>query len=129
MDEDRTLLGVVSAGPGTATLDLHRTARMRAWQLTTMAALLVGYSGYYVCRSNLSVALPAMLADPTVRLDRLTVGAMSSAGILAYATGKSITGVAGDFWGGRRLFLGGLFASVAATIAFGVSASTTSLTV
>lgn len=97
-------------------------SRLQRWQWLTGAVLLVGYSGYYVCRSNLSVAVPALLADPSTGLDRAAIGAMSSAGIVAYAAGKSITGVAGDFVGGRGLFLGGLFLSVAATVAFSVSA-------
>jgi OPA family glycerol-3-phosphate transporter-like MFS transporter len=92
------------------------------WQVVTGAALLVGYSGYYICRSNLSVAVPALVADPAAGVDRVAIGVISSAGILAYAAGKSITGVAGDFLGGRNLFLGGLFLSVAATLAFSASA-------
>jgi len=92
------------------------------WQIVTAAALLVGYSGYYLCRSNLSVAVPALLADPTARVDRDAIGWIASAGIVAYATGKSMNGVAGDFLGGRRLFLAGLFLSVAATLAFSLSA-------
>lgn len=97
-------------------------SQLKQWQLVTGAALLVGYSGYYLCRSNLSVAVPALVADPAAGVDRAAIGLISSAGILAYAAGKSITGVAGDFLGGRTLFLGGLFLSVAATLAFSASA-------
>ena len=96
-------------------------ARLFRWQLVTGAALLVGYGGYYLCRSNLSVVVPALLADPTAGVDRTSIGLISSAGIVAYAAGKSITGIAGDFLGGRTLFLGGLFLSVAATLAFSAS--------
>ncbi len=97
-------------------------SRLAGWQVVTGAALLVGYSGYYICRSNLSVVVPALVADPAAGVDRATIGLISSAGVVAYAAGKSITGVAGDFFGGRRLFLGGLFLSVAATLAFSASA-------
>ena len=96
--------------------------QLTRWQLVTGAALLAGYSGYYICRSNLSVAVPALVADPAAGVDRTSIGLISSAGIVAYAAGKSITGVAGDFFGGRTLFLGGLFLSVAATLAFSASA-------
>jgi len=98
---------------------------LRRRQGATAAALLLGYSGYYVCRSNLSVVLPALVADPSAGVDRVAVGVIASAGILAYAAGKSITGVAGDFWGGRALFLLGLFLSVVATLAFSASAGFT----
>lgn len=97
-------------------------SRRERWQVVTGVTLLVGYSGYYICRSNLSVAVPALVADPAAGVDRAAIGLMSSAGILAYAAGKSITGVAGDFFGGRTLFLGGLVLSVAATLAFSASA-------
>src|SRR5262249_60319156 len=89
----------------------------------TAGALLFGYSGYYVCRSTLSVVLPALIADPSAHVDRVTLGLIVSAGILAYAIGKSINGIAGDFWGGRALFLLGLFLSVGATLAFSASAA------
>ena len=98
------------------------SSRLTRWRIVTGTALLVGYSGYYICRSNLSVAVPALIADPAAGVDRTTIGLISSAGIVAYAVGKSITGVAGDFFGGRTLFLGGLFLSVAATVAFSASA-------
>ena len=97
-------------------------AGFERWQWLTGAALLVGYSGYYICRSNLSVAVPGLLADGATGLDRTAIGMVSSAGVIAYAIGKSVTGVAGDFFSGRTLFLGGLFLSVAATLAFSASA-------
>lgn len=97
-------------------------SRLARWQVATGGALLAGYSGYYLCRSNLSVAVPALLADSAAGVDRAAIGLISSAGIVAYAAGKSITGVAGDFFGGRALFLGGLFLSVTATLAFSASA-------
>lgn len=95
--------------------------RLVGWQVVTGVALLVGYAGYYICRSDLSVAMPAMLADPAAGLDRYGIGLVTSAGVVAYAVGKSLTGVAGDFLSGRVLFLGGLFLSVGATLAFSTS--------
>ena len=57
--------------------------------VVTGTALLVGYSGYYFCRSNLSVVVPALAADPAAGVDRASIGLISSAGIVAYAVGKS----------------------------------------
>ena len=51
-------------------------SRFARWQLLTGAALLVGYGGYYICRSNLSVAIPALLADSSVGIDRSAIGLM-----------------------------------------------------
>lgn len=97
------------------------------WQWLIGSSLLVGYAGYYVCRSNLSVVVPLLTRDPASGLTRDDLGLISSAGIVAYAVGKSITGVAGDFVGGRVLFLGGLFLSVLATFAFAASSGAPAL--
>jgi OPA family glycerol-3-phosphate transporter-like MFS transporter len=99
-----------------------RARRGRVWRTITAGSLLVGYAGYYLCRSNLSVAGPILLADFEVRgFDKAALGLISSAGVLSYATGKSVNGVAVDLFGGRRLFLTGMIGSIAATLAFGAS--------
>ena len=38
--------------------DDHETRPILRWQVVTVALMLVGYSGYYLCRSDFSVALP-----------------------------------------------------------------------
>lgn len=88
----------------------------------TAGALFVGYAGYYVCRSNLSVVAPQLLAEFQTRgFDKTTLGILSSVGVLAYAAGKAVNGVAVDLVGGRRMFLAGMAGSAAATLAFGAS--------
>ena len=97
--------------------------RARMWRALTGGILLVGYAGYYVCRSNLSVAAPQLLAEFGNRgLDKAALGIVSSAGVFAYAVGKLVNGAAGDLIGGRRMFLAGMAGSIAATLAFGASA-------
>ena len=88
--------------------------------------MVAGYAGYYLCRSDLSVALPLLIEDmgkrgipahtATVRL-----GAMASLGVLAYAIGKFPSGWLADFFGGRRNFLFGMGGSVAFTILFALA--------
>jgi sugar phosphate permease len=43
------------------------------WKLTIGLVLIVGYAGYYVCRSNLSVASPSLIKD--LDLSKSTFGA------------------------------------------------------
>lgn len=94
-------------------------ARAARWRAATVGALFVGYAGFYVCRSNLSVAAPLLAADAGVAgLSTATIGAIASMGVLAYALGKPLTGVAGDLAGGRRMFLGAMWGTVAATLTF-----------
>jgi OPA family glycerol-3-phosphate transporter-like MFS transporter len=96
--------------------------RLARWRAVTATTLLVGYGGYYLCRSNLSVAGPDIVREFGDRgVDRSGLGVIMSAGILAYALGKVVTGIWGDFLGGRITFVAGMAVSVAATILFGLS--------
>jgi OPA family glycerol-3-phosphate transporter-like MFS transporter len=94
----------------------RRTARN-----VTLAALCVGYGGYYVCRANLSVTTPLLLAEFGSRgLDSARLGTIASIGILCYALMKPFGGVLSDLWTGRGVFLAGMAAAIAATVAFGL---------
>ncbi len=103
-----------------------RDARLARWQIITLALMVVGYSGCYLCRSNLSVAMP--LIERTLVLDgytadaaRLWMGRIATLGVLAYTIGKFITGTLADFLGGRRNMLAGMLGSVLFTILFAAS--------
>jgi sugar phosphate permease len=53
------------------------SARKRwLWKLTIGLVLIVGYAGYYVCRSNLSVASPSLIKD--LDLSKATFGTFTS---------------------------------------------------
>src|ERR1700722_12133477 len=98
----------------------------RLWQVLTVPLLVVGYAGYYLCRSDLSVALPLLIEemgrrgipapDATVRL-----GSIASFGVLAYAIGKFPSGWLADFLGGRRNFLLGMAGSILFTLLFSLT--------
>jgi OPA family glycerol-3-phosphate transporter-like MFS transporter len=100
---------------------MDEQVRLRRWQSATAGALLAGYTGYYLCRSNLSVAAPLLLADPEAGLDKAGLGVVLSVGVFAYAVGKLVNGMLADFLGGRVAFLGGMVFSIAATISFGAA--------
>lgn len=94
---------------------------MRRWQWRTALSLFVGYSAYYVCRSNLSVAAPLLIREFGGRgLNKEVLGQLASVGVLCYAAGKVVNGVLGDFVGGKKIFLLGMVGSVGATVAFGL---------
>jgi sugar phosphate permease len=102
--------------------ELHRPRLLR-WQILTVCVLVVGYSGYYLCRSNLSVTLPMITDDLAARgMDhdqaKIRLGTIASLGIFGYAVGKFVSGALGDFLGGRRNFLLGMAGSVLCTLAF-----------
>jgi MFS transporter, OPA family, glycerol-3-phosphate transporter len=99
------------------------TRRLRVWQGLTMALLFIGYAGYYICRSDLSVSLP-LIVDELARRGMapqqaiIRLGDIVSWGVLAYAIGKIFLAGAADFLGGRRNFLAGMGGSVLFTLLF-----------
>jgi sugar phosphate permease len=103
-----------------------RKNRLFSWQLLTVVLMLFGYSGYYLCRSNFSVALP-LITDEMVKhglspaIARIRLGTIASLGVAAYALGKFPAGAMADSLGGRRNFLGGMAGSVVFTILFAFS--------
>jgi sugar phosphate permease len=97
-----------------------------AWQVVTVALMVIGYAGYYLCRSDLSVALPLLVDELASRgipapVATVRLGGVASLGVLAYAIGKFPSGWLADFLGGRRNFLFGMGGSVLFTILFGLA--------
>jgi len=95
----------------------------RNWQGATISLLVLGYAGYYLCRSDYSVALPLIIADMGRRgisesVATVRMGTIASLGVLAYAIGKFPSGALADFLGGKRNFLLGMSGSVIFTILF-----------
>jgi OPA family glycerol-3-phosphate transporter-like MFS transporter len=102
--------------------------RLGRWRALTLGLLALGYSGYYLCRSNLSVALPIITDELAARgmdrdLARLKLGMIATAGTLAYAIGKPLAGGLADYFGGRRNFLAGMAGAVGCTLAFAAGGS------
>src|SRR5215469_11960379 len=102
--------------------------RLWRWQAITISLLVLGYAGYYLCRSDYSVALPLIIADLGRRgvptgVATVKLGSIASFGVLAYAIGKFPSGGMADFLGGKRNFLLGMAGSVVFTILFALGAS------
>jgi sugar phosphate permease len=102
------------------------STRLLRWQVLTVSLMVMGYSGYYLCRSNFSVALPMIIQELGARgispnLAKIRLGFVASLGVLAYAIGKFVSGGLSDFLGGRRTFLGGMAGSVLFTVVFALS--------
>ena len=106
----------------------HAPSRLTRWQWATVALMVAGYAGYYLCRSNLSVCIP-LIRDDLVRqglsadMAKKRLGTVVSFAILAYAVGKFFAGGLADFQGGRRNYLGGMIGSIGFTILFALGGS------
>jgi OPA family glycerol-3-phosphate transporter-like MFS transporter len=100
--------------------------KFTAWHASTAGLLALGYSGYYFCRSDLSVVLPDLIHDMarhgmTASSAQIRLGFIASVGTVAYALGKFVSGALADLGTGRRNFLGGMAGSVVFTILFAMS--------
>lgn len=105
-----------------------RSVRLERWQGLTVGLMVAGYSGYYLCRSNFSVALPMIVADLASQgIDagtaKVQLGRIASLGTLAYALGKFLAGGTADRLGGRRNYLGGMAGSILFTVGFALAGS------
>jgi sugar phosphate permease len=104
-------------------LNKEQTPRLRRWQALTVTLLVFGYAGYYLCRSNFSVALPLIIDDLVAKgwdanAAKVSLGALASIGVFAYAIGKFLSGGLTDFLGGRRAFLLGSAGAISCTALF-----------
>ncbi len=100
-----------------------RPASLLRWQIITVTLLVLGYAGYYLCRSDLSVALPLLIQEMASRgispdAAKVRLGFIASLGVFAYALGKFPSGGLADFLGGRRNFLFGMTGSIVFTVLF-----------
>jgi len=92
-------------------------SRLRQHQRQLLILLTVGYAGYYLCRSNLSIATPLILREYNhLGVTKEQIGQIAFLGTLVYTGGKLVNGVLAHVLGGRFLFLLGMVGCVCATI-------------
>lgn len=113
----------LAATPTTVPPVERATTGITRWHVATVALLGLGYTGYYFCRSDYSVALPLILAEQVSRgvpasVAQIRLGSIASLGVLAYAVGKFPSGGLADIFGGKRNFLGGMAGSILFTVLF-----------
>lgn len=113
-------------GPLPKPMPAAREPGLHFRQGLTIALLFAAYSGYYLCRSNFSVALPLMVDDfsahgMTPDEARIRLGGIASLGVVAYAAGKVVLSWIADFLGGKRNLLGGMAGAILFTILFAMS--------
>ncbi len=103
-------------------------AKWTRGQIITLVLLVLGYTGYYFCRANFSVAKPSIIDDlvaqgMTKDAAKQALGVIATWGTLSYAFGKFIAGAIGDRLGGRTNMLVGMAGAVLATVLFASGAT------
>ena len=118
-----TLNKIDKIAPPHPDTSLPGSAPFTRWHLLTVSLLALGYAGYYFCRSDLSVVLPLLIKDLgahgiPANVAQVRLGFIASAGVLAYALGKFVSGSLADLFGGRNNFLAGMAGAIFFTILF-----------
>ena len=100
---------------------METTATLRSWQRRIFLTCWLTYASFYLCRVNLSVALPAIQGE--FGWSKVGAGLIGSAFFWVYAWGQFVNGQLGDRLPPRPFVAVGLLASVALNAAFGFAAS------
>ena len=87
------------------------------WRRRIFLTLWVTYGCFYLCRVNMSIALPSIMKE--FDYSRTDMGAVGSAFFIAYAIGQFINGQLGDKFGARKFVTFGIVASSLLNIIFG----------
>jgi sugar phosphate permease len=100
---------------------VETTTALRSWQRRIFLTCWLTYASFYLCRVNLSVALPAIQGE--FGWSKTEAGLIGSAFFWVYACGQFINGQLGDRLPSRPFVAVGLLVSVALNGAFGFAAS------
>jgi sugar phosphate permease len=104
-----------------------RDVSARGWRYRIFAVTWLAYAGFYLCRKNLSVAVPLLethLGYSTSQLANVIFGFS-----LIYALGQFVFGVLSDRLGPRLIVGAGLFLVVLSNLLLGVQSSLVLLTI
>ena len=90
---------------------------MNHWRKRIFISLWVTYGTFYLCRVNMSIALPGIMDE--FGYSKTAMGAVLTALFAAYAFGQFVNGQLGDKFGARRFITVGLVMTAVLNIAFG----------
>lgn len=93
----------------------------RRFRARVLFTLWLTYGSYYLCRANLSIAVPELEKLPG--MDHLTVGWIMTAGLAVYGVGQLVHGLLVDRYGARGLGTIGMLVSAACNVGFGLAGS------
>jgi OPA family glycerol-3-phosphate transporter-like MFS transporter len=100
---------------------IEELIRLKKWRLSTFWVCLIGYIGYYLCRKNLSAAVP--LIGDAFSFSNTQLGLIALYGEIAYAIGKFINGPLADKIGGKKIFIIGMVGAICANFLFSMGSN------
>ncbi|MBI5381239.1 MAG: MFS transporter [Opitutae bacterium] len=96
--------------------------RFRYWQMRTLAGTLVGYAVFYLVRTNLNIAMPAM--KKALGISYTDLGLFLTLNGVLYGVSKFANGFLADRSDARKFMVIGLVLTASANLCFGLSSST-----
>jgi sugar phosphate permease len=91
----------------------------RSWQIRTFVTIWITYGTFYLCRANMSFALPGIRSEFGFSMTML--GLLGTALFIMYSLGQFINGQLGDKLGARKLVFIGMIGSALLNIIFSFS--------
>lgn len=86
------------------------------WRMRIFLSMFFGYIIFYICRKNISVALPAI--QEALGYNAVELGLLGSSLYFSYAAGKFINGIIADNTNAKRILPSALFISALVNILF-----------
>jgi len=90
------------------------------WQKKMFWLMWITYASFYLCRVNISIAMPKIMEE--FGLTKSSMGLVLSSLFLLYAIGQFVNGQLGDKLNSRRIITLGLLFSAVLNVVFGFSA-------
>ena len=90
------------------------------WRMRIFLSMFFGYIVFYICRKNISVALPAI--QEALGYSKLELGLLGSSLYFSYAAGKFINGIIADNTNVKRILPTALFISALVNLLFVICA-------
>jgi OPA family glycerol-3-phosphate transporter-like MFS transporter len=91
----------------------------KSWQVRTFVTIWITYGSYYLCRANISFALPGLTAE--FGYSKTLLGLLGTALFVMYSVGQFVNGQLADKYGARKLVFVGMIGSALLNITFSFS--------
>ncbi len=98
---------------------------LKYWRKRVFISVWITYSTFYLCRVNMSIAIPGIMKE--FGYSKTAMGGILTSLFIIYAVGQFVNGQLGDRFGARKLISLGLLMSGLLNIVFGFNSAITAM--